>query len=181
MAVVVVQAESGDHPFASDLETDQLASNLPFYLGGVDMSIPTVWNGYAGASQLYAHSWVNTQDIEEASYAYGADRYTVGLPAAPNSGVRVRVGNPNHNDIAIAAASFGYLPSDRVITIWSHTLREDPTDENTSRIAATPGDKITVGTLTYIIRSVKEAHWDTQYVCYCSLATDENPEATPAG
>lgn len=144
----------------------------------------TEWVGFSGEKALYANSWQYTQGVKTAAFVYGANRYTVGLPAAPASGVRVRVGNPSQDDIAVAASSFGYLPTDRVVTIWSNTLRADPLDALSERIAPLPNDKLQIedesGRLhEYVIKSVKEAHWDTQYVCYCSIGSDENLGATP--
>jgi len=117
------------------------------------------------------NDWRYTEGVIAASFAYGPDRDTTALPLAPDDNVRMRPGNPSQNQIAIAASTFGYRPSDRLFTIWSHTLRTNPTDETTSRVIPLENDRITAEGVSYIIKSVIQTVYDTQYIAYCRRST----------
>ncbi|WP_204466245.1 hypothetical protein, partial [Bifidobacterium pullorum] len=66
--------------------------------------------------------WQFTEGVIEGGYAYGSDRNTTGLPVPPASGVKMRLGNPTQNQIAVAASTtIGYDITDRVVTIWANT------------------------------------------------------------
>jgi hypothetical protein len=125
--------------------------------------------------ESYQATWSYTQNVVAGGFEYGPDRDVTGLPAAPADGVRLRVGNPNQNQIAIAASSFGYRDTDKVITVWSSTLREDPDDALTGRIYPLENDTLVVGGVRYVLKSVKEAEFDTQYVCYCWRSPNQSP------
>ena len=116
--------------------------------------------------------WQFTEGVVSGGFAYGLDRDTTGLPAAPAAGVRIRPGNPTQNQIAVAASTFGYRVTDKVFTIWSTTLRVDPTDAGTARVIPVENDRLTDDDgVTYIIKWVKETVYDTQYLVYCQRST----------
>lgn len=117
------------------------------------------------ATQQYRLDWRYTQDIIDAGFAYGPDRYVVGLPTAPTSGVKVRVGDPTQNQIAVADATHGYRNGDKVVTIWSDTLRETPADCSSDAITPVEADRLTIGGVTWIIKSVHTAVYGWRFVC----------------
>lgn len=116
----------------------------------------------------YADDWENTQDIVDAGFVYGPDRDVTSLPAAPSSGVKVRAGNPTQNQIAVAASSFGFRPTDQIFTIWANRLRETPANSASTAIIPVENDQLVVGGVTWIMKWVKTVQYGTQFVVYCA-------------
>lgn len=110
--------------------------------------------------------WQYTEGVIEGGFAYGPDRNTAGLPAAPSAGVRMRLGNPTQNQIAVAASTISYDFTDRVVTIWQNTLRVTPADPASLAVEPVQGDKVTARGKTYIVAWVKLTVYDTQWLCY---------------
>lgn len=125
---------------------------------------------------LYKNDWQWVEGVVSARFSYGADRNTTGLPTAPASGVRIRLGDASIK--AAAAANVTYQPGDRLVTCWANTLREDPTSELTDRIIPLPGDYFTYNSTIYNIQSVVTVEYDTQYVCYCTVQPTRNLNTT---
>lgn len=120
-------------------------------------------------------SWQFTEGVVDAGFEYGPDREVTGLPAAPASGVKVRVGNPTQNQIAVAAASVGYETTDKVVTLWSSRLRADPENPASTLIEPMEGDFVIVSSVRWLIKSLKETLYSTQYICYCQRDTSAAP------
>ena len=120
--------------------------------------------------------WRHVEGVVDAGYFFGPDRYAPGSrPVAPVAGVKVRPGNPSQNQIAIAAASFGYISTDRVFTVWKDTLRVTPSDKSSALIIPDENDRIRVALVTWVIKSIKEGVYDTQYIFYCQKHKSTNP------
>lgn len=128
----------------------------------------------------YGHEndWRFVEGVLDGGFAYGPDRYTEGLPTAPTSGVKMRPGNPTQNQIAVAAASFGYETTDMVLTVWASTLRAITYDDRSTLIEPEREDRLIVRGQTWIMQSVKPAVYGTQYVCYCRLSRTVRKAAT---
>ena len=120
---------------------------------------------------MYRNDWQFTENVVDAGFAYGPDRYVTGLAAAPASGVKVREGNPTQNQIAVAASSHGFKATDKVFTLWTNTLRADPGDETTELISPEEGDRLTVDSVMWVIKSVKPVVYYTQAILYCQRST----------
>lgn len=111
--------------------------------------------------------WKFTEGVLDAGFSYGPDRDTTGLPTEPSvDEVKVRLGNPTQNQIAVAASTMGYEATDRVLTIWANTLRSDPTDGGSDQIEPQQGDKMVADGLTWIIAWAKATVYKTQWLCY---------------
>ncbi len=116
-------------------------------------------------TEVYRNEWKWVQDVVDAGFAYGPDRAITGLPAAPVDYVKVRISDPSQNEIAVAASTHGYEIGDLMITIWSDTLRETPSDPESVAITPFNGDKITVDGVTWVLKSVATAVYGWQFVC----------------
>lgn len=125
--------------------------------------------------------WQWVEGVVVGAFEYGPDRFTTGLPEAPDTGIRLRIGNPTKNQIAIAASTVGYRTTDQVITIWSDTLREDPPDENSQQLEPMEGDFIIVSGYRWMIKSLKQTVYETQWVCYCARGTAQAPREPNTG
>lgn len=117
------------------------------------------------------NEWQWVEGVANAGFQYGPQTYTDGKASAPSTGVKVRRGNPTQNQIAVAASTVGYETTDQIFTIWSNTLREDPSDEGSDRVYPQQGDMLIACGRTWIIQSVKDTMYDTQYIAYCRLST----------
>lgn len=126
--------------------------------------------------ELSKNDWQWTEGVVSAAFVYGPDRNTSGLPTAPSTGVRIRFGNASHG--GESAENTRYQPVSRLLTCWANTLREDPTDELTTRIIPLPGDYFTYNSTNYVITSVKTVEYDTQYVCECAVQPTRNLNTT---
>lgn len=120
-------------------------------------------------------SWRYTEGIREVGFAYSPDRDIEGKPAAPAAEVKARPGNPTQNQIAVAAATFGYRTTDQVFTIWANTLREFPRNPSSPAIIPVEQDRIIYKGVTWIIMSCKTTQYETQFLCYC-----QKSQATPS-
>ncbi len=114
--------------------------------------------------------WQYTEGVTEGGFAYGPDRLTTGLPVAPSQFVKMRLGNPTQNQIAVQATTGSYEVTDRVVTIWANTLREDPEAPGSDAIEPEQGDRLTVAGKTYVIVWAKATVYDTQWLCYVKQA-----------
>jgi len=117
------------------------------------------------------NEWQWVEGVFDAGFQYGPQTYTDGKATAPSTGVKVRRGNPTQNQIAVAASTIGYETTDQIFTIWSNTLRTDPDDEDSDRVYPQQGDKLVACGRTWIIQSIKDTMYDTQYIAYCRLST----------
>ncbi len=115
--------------------------------------------------------WQWVEGVFDAGFQYGPQTYTTGKAAAPGTGVKVRRGNPTQNQIAVAASTVGYESTDQIFTIWSNTLRATPSNANSARVYPQQGDMIIACGRTWIIKSIKDTMYDTQYIAYCGLST----------
>lgn len=118
--------------------------------------------------EAYRDDWQYTEGVVDAGFAYGPDRDTTSLPAAPASGVKVRSGNPTQNQIAVAASTFGYKATDKIFTVWSNRLRADPADASSTAIIPTENDRLIVDGTEWVMRWVKTTVYETQFIVYCS-------------
>lgn len=115
--------------------------------------------------------WQATEDVVDAGFSYGPNRFTTGLPTSPSSGVKVRVGNPTQSQILSAAATSGFRSTDKQITVWANTLRETPDDSQSEAITPVENDKLLVEGVVWIVKTVKVTIYGTQFNCYCQQST----------
>lgn len=115
--------------------------------------------------------WQWVEGVSDAGFQYGPQTYVTGKAIAPTSGVKVRRGNPTQNQIAVAASTVGYETTDQIFTIWSNTLRASPSNPNSARVYPQQGDLLIACGRTWIIKSIKDTMYDTQYIAYCGLST----------
>lgn len=124
----------------------------------------------------YKDEWQNIEGVVSAAFSYGADRDTTGLPVAPTSGVRIRFGDAIQKPES--AERSRYQPIVRKVNCWADTLREDPTDELTTKIVPFPGDYFTYNSTNYTIQSVHTVQYETQYVLECAVQGTRNLNTT---
>lgn len=124
---------------------------------------------------LLKNDWQMTEGILDAGFEYGPQRYTTGMPDAPASGVKVRKLNPTQSQIISAASTVGLRSTDGGFTVWSNTLRADPSEETSTAIVPVENDRLVVEGVTWVIKTVKKTVYDTQFLVYCwqSTATPE--------
>jgi len=121
---------------------------------------------------MYADQWRYMEHIVEARWEFGGQRVFSGdRPDAPQDGVMVGKADPTQNQIAVAASSFGYNTTDKVLTVWAKTLSEE------YLFAPAVDDRIIVldedtkePVERWMIQSVQEVNFGSQFVCYCRLS-----------
>jgi hypothetical protein len=76
----------------------------------------------------YEGEWLYIDGVEYGGFVFGPDRvFRTASPTPPTTGVAYFMSSPTHNEVAIAAATYGYENDDCILTIWAQTLMDGAT------------------------------------------------------
>lgn len=113
----------------------------------------------------YADDYQYDSSVIDGVYSFGPSRVFSGTTPTLPATIKVGKADPSQKQtIQAAATGIAIESTDLMLTIWAKTL--------SASYAFKPhiDDVIAIGSDRYLIKSVSEACFGTQYVCYCKAS-----------
>lgn len=113
----------------------------------------------------YQDDWEYLDGIEDLNFAFGPQRVTTQTASA--NVCKAKRSALTDREIAIAASTFGYEPTDMTFVVWAETL----VDTTNTIIEPAIGDKFDAFDFDWIIKSYRRTEDLSQWRCVCRKST----------
>lgn len=115
----------------------------------------------------YQDDWQYLDGIEDLTFSFGPQRYTSQTASA--NVAKAKRSALTDREVAIAASTVGFEPTDIVFVVWAETL----VDTTNQIIEPAIGDKFSAFDTDWIIKSFRRTEDLSQWRCQCRKTTKD--------
>ena len=115
----------------------------------------------------YQDDWQYLDGIEDLTFSFGPQRYT--SQTASGNVAKAKRSALTDREVAIAASTVGFEPTDIVFVVWAETL----VDTTNQIIEPAIGDKFAAFDTDWIIKSFRRTEDLSQWRCQCRKTTKD--------